>query len=124
MLGGWAPETVLADLAASQRSHYQVASFRDLAGRAQGPGAYLVVDVRFAYEWDAGHLPGALNIPVPEIESFARQMKPGTEIWAHCAGGYRAAIAASLLSRRGLSPVLVDDLFDNASAAGLDVVRN
>jgi hydroxyacylglutathione hydrolase len=46
-----------------------------------------------------------------------------TEIWVHCAAGYRAAAAASLLLRAGLRVVHVDDLWENAAAAGLTVAE-
>jgi len=48
----------------------------------------------------------------------------GVPVWLHCAAGYRAAIAASMLAAVGRSPVLVDDLFDNAARAGLLVVQD
>jgi rhodanese-related sulfurtransferase len=40
-------------------------------------------------------------------------------LWVHCASGYRASIAASLLDRAGRDVVLIDDSFDDAVAAGL-----
>jgi rhodanese-related sulfurtransferase len=43
-------------------------------------------------------------------------------VWVHCRSGYRAAIGASLLARAGRKPVLVDDDFSAAAAAGLPVV--
>jgi rhodanese-related sulfurtransferase len=40
---------------------------------------------------------------------------PAGELWVHCASGYRASVAASLLEREGRDVVLVDDDFDNAA---------
>ncbi len=40
-------------------------------------------------------------------------------MWVHCAGGMRAAIAASLLDAAGRDVVAVDDGFDAATDAGL-----
>jgi rhodanese-related sulfurtransferase len=37
----------------------------------------------------------------------------------HCASGFRASIAASLLDRSGFDVVLIDDAFTNAAGAGL-----
>jgi rhodanese-related sulfurtransferase len=42
-------------------------------------------------------------------------------IWVHCAAGSRAAIAASFLSGWGMSPVLIDDFFDQAALHNLDI---
>ncbi|MEP6630319.1 MAG: hypothetical protein ABJA89_07595 [Lapillicoccus sp.] len=40
--------------------------------------------------------------------------------WVHCAGGYRASVAASVLAARGTYVVAVDDRFDeHAVASGL-----
>ena len=39
----------------------------------------------------------------------------------HCAGGYRASIAASLLDAAGRRVVAVDDEFENAAKQGLDL---
>jgi rhodanese-related sulfurtransferase len=46
---------------------------------------------------------------------------PAGEVWVHCAAGYRASIAASLLAAAGRQPVAVDDEFGNARQAGLPV---
>jgi rhodanese-related sulfurtransferase len=47
---------------------------------------------------------------------------PAGEIWVHCAHGYRASVAASLLHAAGIPVVAVDDDFDNARRAGLPVI--
>lgn len=47
------------------------------------------------------------------------------EVWVHCAGGYRASIAASLLDAAGREVVAVEDSFEPAAAlAGLPVIRS
>ena len=47
---------------------------------------------------------------------------PAGEVWVHCAGGYRASVAASLLDAAGRTLVAVDDSFDNAEKVGLHLV--
>ena len=47
---------------------------------------------------------------------------PAGEVWVHCAGGYRASVAASLLDAAGRTLVAVDDTFDNAGQVGLHLV--
>lgn len=47
---------------------------------------------------------------------------PDGTVWVHCAGGMRAAVAASLLDAAGREVVAVDDGFDAATEAGLTVV--
>ncbi len=47
---------------------------------------------------------------------------PEGEVWVHCAGGYRASVAASLLAANHRKLVAIDDSFDNAKEVGLHLV--
>jgi glyoxylase-like metal-dependent hydrolase (beta-lactamase superfamily II)/rhodanese-related sulfurtransferase len=76
-----------------------------------------VLDVRRDLEYAAGHLPGALHIPLHELRALIDTVPDG-EVWVHCAAGYRASIAASLLAAAGRRVVLVDDDFENAVPRG------
>ena len=96
----------------SELRTYRVADFAALADVAGRDGT-VVLDVRQAEEHGAGHVRGALNIPVQEVPDRLDEL-PAGEIWVHCASGYRASVAASLLDRAGRTVVLVDDEFDNA----------
>ena len=49
---------------------------------------------------------------------------PEGEVWVHCAGGYRASVAASFLAAARRELVAIDDSFDNAESAGLHLVTN
>ncbi|MFN2318032.1 MAG: rhodanese-like domain-containing protein [Gemmatimonadales bacterium] len=60
-----------------------------------------IVDVRAESEWDAGHLPGAVHIPLPELEERLGEIPADREVVLQCQGGGRSAIAASLLKARG-----------------------
>jgi len=53
------------------------------------------------------------------IEGGVSLLAGRREVWVHCARGRRAAIAASLLERYGVRPVLVDDSIENAVDLGL-----
>ncbi|HSE27442.1 MAG TPA: MBL fold metallo-hydrolase [Gemmatimonadales bacterium] len=74
---------------------------RDLARRS---GA-VVLDVRGAAEWRAGHVPGAPNIPLAELQARAAEVPVGRPLVLQCQGGGRSHIAASLLQNRGLEVV-------------------
>ncbi|MCA2217613.1 MBL fold metallo-hydrolase [Jidongwangia harbinensis] len=93
----------------------RAASFADLA--AAPPGT-VVVDVRADDEWRGGHLRGAIHLPLPELPDRLGEL-PDAELWVHCAAGYRAAAAASLLLRAGHRAVYIDDDWPNAATAGL-----
>jgi hydroxyacylglutathione hydrolase len=98
----------------------RTATFADLAAARRDPGV-TVVDVRAANEWADGHIEGAVHVPLPHLESRLAEL-PGGVLWVHCAAGYRAATAASLLARAGRPAVHVDDDWENAAAAGLPIV--
>ncbi|MFC7496171.1 MULTISPECIES: rhodanese-like domain-containing protein [unclassified Nocardioides] len=86
------------------------ASYRraDWADFRAETGHRVVVDVRQRDEYDAGHLPDAVHLPVQDVDVRAADLPPG-ELWVHCRSGYRAGIAASLLHRLGRQVVHVDD---------------
>ncbi|MCP9989167.1 MBL fold metallo-hydrolase [Streptomyces sudanensis] len=94
------------------------ARFADLAG-ARGRGEDVVVlDVRRDAERAGGFVDGSVHIPVHELPGRIGEV-PGGRVWVHCAGGMRAAIAASLLDAAGRDVVAVDDGFEAAAEAGL-----
>ncbi len=97
---------------------------RALAGRIQR-GEVTVVDVRNRSEFDAGHIPGALHIPVGHLPSRLGEIPRHQPTVLHCQTGGRSAIAASVLLRLGVSNVT--DLTDGLrgwQVAGLETVRD
>ncbi len=88
------------------------------AGRAEAHDAPapVLLDVRQHDEFDAGHLRGALHIPLQDLPGRVHSLPHG-ELWVHCRSGYRAGIAASLIARTGRPVVQVDDHWANAGTA-------
>lgn len=74
---------------------------RDLAAVLPGPDAPLVLDVRTEKERKASRIVGSVGIPLAKLESRISELPQGRRIAVHCEGGYRSAIAASLLARAG-----------------------
>lgn len=64
-----------------------------------------VLDVRPAEEYRAGHLPGAVSIPVGELKVRLKELPPDREIVAYCRGPYcvMAVDAVALLRKRGFT---------------------
>ncbi|MGW3139286.1 rhodanese-like domain-containing protein [Streptomyces sp. NPDC001139] len=93
-------------------------TFADLAGRAGDD--VVVLDVRRASERSDGYIEGSVHIPIHTLPRRLGEIPDG-EVWVHCAGGMRAAVAASLLDAAGRHVVAVDDSFDAAGKAGLTV---
>lgn len=96
---------------------YRSVSFAELA-EARTERKVAVLDVRRDDEWAQGHIDGAVHIPLHDVEARIDEVPDG-EVWVHCASGYRAAIAASLLDRAGHVIVAVDDDWVSAAHHGL-----
>jgi hydroxyacylglutathione hydrolase len=101
---------------AGERGTLPRATFADLV-QVRHHRPIVVLDVRRNLEWAQGHLDGATHIPLHELRHHLNDIPDG-EVWVHCAAGYRASIAASILAAAGRRTVAVDDDFDQARARG------
>lgn len=75
----------------------------ELLQRIADKTAPVILDVRSAEEFAAGHIPGAVNIPHTELAQRLPSMalRPGQEIVVHCESGRRAGLAATVLREAG-----------------------
>ncbi|MEU3290289.1 MBL fold metallo-hydrolase [Streptomyces longwoodensis] len=101
-----------------QLASFPRARFADLADIRKRGDDVVVLDVRRDSERAGGHIEGSVHIPIHELHGRIGEVPDG-RVWVHCAGGMRAAIAASLLDAAGRDVVAVDDGFDAAADAGL-----
>jgi hydroxyacylglutathione hydrolase len=69
-------------------------------------GDVQILDVRERSEWEEGHIPGSAFVPWHDIEAVPEGLDPGRPIAVVCASGQRAAVAASLVKRRGAEHVI------------------
>jgi len=69
--------------------------------RSEAGAVPMIVDVRSAAEHATGHIASAMNIPLPHLEERIAEIPAGRPVAVHCEGGYRSAIAASLLQKLG-----------------------
>ena len=86
----------------------------DLLARVAS-GEAVVLDVRPAEEYAAGHIPGALSIPLAELADRVAELPEETEVVAYCRGAYcvLAHDAVRLLHARGRRAVrLVDGMLE------------
>jgi glyoxylase-like metal-dependent hydrolase (beta-lactamase superfamily II)/rhodanese-related sulfurtransferase len=65
----------------------------------------LIIDVRSEAEHAGGHIEGSMNIPLPHLDERVGELPAGKPLVVHCEGGYRSAIAASLLQKLGRAHV-------------------
>ncbi|WP_461154348.1 MBL fold metallo-hydrolase [Saccharopolyspora tripterygii] len=119
-----APEELAAD--PSQLRRIPTATFADLALALKGdsdglPAPDAVMDVRSRNEFAAGHVAGAVHVPLHEVVGRLDELPTGV-VWVHCGSGYRAAAAVALLETAGRAVVLIDDRFADAAEAGVPVV--
>ncbi len=86
-------------------------------------GLVTVIDVRPAEEFDAGHVPGAVNIPLSELESHLGQFDPKQEIVAYCRGPHcvLAFDAVALLREKGMKARRLQDGYPEWKSAGLPI---
>lgn len=94
----------------------------DLLERAR-KGLVTVLDVRPAEEFAAGHLPGAVNIPVDRLTSGLAKLPKKREVVAYCRGPYclMSFEAVQKLRKRGWNARRLEDGFPEWKAAGLPV---
>ena len=90
---------------------------------ALGAGAQ-IVDVRWPREWATGHLPGAANLPLPDLLERIGELPTDRTLVMQCQGGGRASIAAGLLSSRGHRVANLAGGYAAWTAAGLPVERD
>lgn len=96
----------------------------DQAHTRTGQGAAVLLDVREMPEWQAGHAPGAVHLPLTRL--LAGAVLPadvqGRLVVAICRSGHRSQQAAELLTSRGLDAVDVTGGMNAWAKAGLPVV--
>lgn len=105
---------------------YAVSDFGGFLDAAAN-GRAVALDVRSEQEWRVGHVRDALHLALPDLAEITdpRLGLPATavsgEVWVYCGGGFRAAIAASLLDAAGATVTLIDEPYDKAGTLGLTV---
>ena len=104
------------------RDALEAVSREDLIARMQD-GLVTILDVRPSDEFDAGHLPGALNIPLSELADRLNELPDAREVVAYCRGPWCVLSfeAVAALRERGLQSRRLDDGFPEWKAAGLPI---
>jgi rhodanese-related sulfurtransferase len=104
------------------RDSMEAVTREDLAGRI-ADRLVTVLDVRPADEFAQGHLPGARNIPLAELDRRLKELPKNVEIVAYCRGPYcvLAFEAVAALRAKGFKALRLEDGFPEWKAAGLTV---
>src|SRR6266568_8850997 len=88
------------------------------------PGVGQLVDVRSASEFSAGHIPGAVNIPMDQIEARLADLRTNVPLVLVCQAGKRARMTAELLKPCPLEIAVLEGGTSAWMQAGLPVVRS
>ena len=76
----------------------------DQAAERLAAGELVLVDVRESAELRAGHVQGALNIPLRELTSRVGELNGERQVAFLCRSGARSASATKIAARRGSTP--------------------
>jgi rhodanese-related sulfurtransferase len=89
-------------------------------------GEVTVLDVRPTEEYDAGHLPGAVSVPIAELEKRLAELPRDRAVVAYCRGPYcvMAIDAVALLRANGFEAARLDEGVPEWRARGLEVASN
>jgi rhodanese-related sulfurtransferase/DNA-binding transcriptional ArsR family regulator len=99
---------------------------RDELAHRLADGGVLVLDVRPAVEYAAGHIPGALNIPHDQLAARLAELPAAADVVAYCRGPYcvYAPDAVRLLRAHGRAARPLDGGLPEWRAAGLPVATS
>lgn len=101
---------MLKDSFSRQFDDVHILGLSELREKMDG-GSVILIDVRPKEEFDAAHIPGAISIPLSELEHHFSALPQDAEIAAYCRGPYcvYAAQAARLLNERGYRAFRVEE---------------
>ncbi len=104
--------------------HVEAITGDELLSRMQ-EASITVLDVRPAQEFAAGHLPGAINIPLEDLPRRQGELPANAEIAAYCRGPYcvLSVQAVAALRLHGLHARRLGSGYDDWQAAGMPVSR-
>jgi rhodanese-related sulfurtransferase len=91
---------------------------RDEAQKLIDEGAQLI-DVRADHEWEAGHLPGATQVPLDELPERTGEIDKDRPVLLYCRGGNRSTMAAAALADAGYDAVKLYEGIVGWDEAGL-----
>ncbi|MGQ0669982.1 MAG: ArsR/SmtB family transcription factor [Actinomycetota bacterium] len=116
----------LADAYLGARDTIEPITRAELARRLKRGGDVVVIDVRPAEEYVAGHLPGAISVPLTELHRKMKELPKDKEIVAYCRGPYCAFshVAVALLRKRGFRARRLEEGLPEWVAEDLPVIHD
>ena len=95
------------DLQEEEKMTYQQITAEQAKKIMDSETDYIILDTREQYEYDEGHIPGAILLPYTEIDKKAEDVIPNKEILilVYCRSGRRSKIASESLVKLGYTNV-------------------
>jgi rhodanese-related sulfurtransferase len=112
----------VASLYIDGRDELEPVTLKELRRRVRD-GDTTLIDVRPAEEYRAGHIPGALSIPVNQLKRRLPEIPKGREVVAYCRGPYcmYSVEAVEILRKKGYKARRADEGLPDWRASGLPV---
>lgn len=88
-----------------EKKHDAVVTLEDLQNSIDGNEKITILDVREPAEYAFGHIPGAINIPLGEIENRFEELDKNGNLHVICRTGSRSDLAAQQLTEKGFQHV-------------------
>lgn len=108
----------------AHRDEMEAVPAQEVLERAK-KGLVVILDVRPPEEFSAGHLPGAINIPIHELEKRLKELPKRKEVIAYCRGPYclMSYDAVSLLRKKGMKARRLEAGLPEWRSAGFPIER-
>ena len=97
------PEELCSSVALESVRRLTAAGLRTLLDQASRTSALVLVDVREPREFNTGHLEGAINIPVSELQRRLKEIAPQANPVFICRSGSRSLAACAMAARAGIT---------------------
>ncbi|MFB4169968.1 sulfurtransferase TusA family protein [Virgibacillus sp. JSM 102003] len=91
--------------AKEETKHEEITDLEELRSKVNGNEDIAILDVREPAEFAFGHIPGALNIPLGELEERFEELDKDKELHVICRTGNRSDLAAQKLTEKGYENV-------------------
>ena len=108
----------------TQTATSQLINPPDYVADFDDPASHLLIDVRTPEEFASGHIEGAVNIPVEEMQGRLDEIPGDTPIVVYCRSGNRSATAARILTDADYAPVYDLGGIQDWVAEGLPITVN
>lgn len=106
----------------NERDSLEAVTRKELLARTKD-GLVTVLDVRPPEEYQAGHIPGAVNLPLGDLKKHLKDLPKGQEIIAYCRGPYcvLAFEAVAALRKKGFDARRLEEGYPEWKASGLPI---